>query len=121
MRAFQVTGFRAEPALADIATPSPLAGEVLLDIHACGLNFADLLMAKGTYQDTPTPPFVLGMEVCGTVLAQGKGVTTPPIGTRVGWRSAGFLMPRPACPCPTPCRLKSPRGFMWPTAPRIWR
>ena len=83
MRAFQVTGFRAEPALADIATPSPLAGEVLLDIHACGLNFADLLMAKGTYQDTPTPPFVLGMEVCGTITGHGAGVTTPPIGTRV--------------------------------------
>ena len=75
MRAFQVTGFQTEPTLADIPSPSPLAGEVLVDIHACGLNFADLLMAKGTYQDTPTPPFVLGMEVCGTITGHGAGVT----------------------------------------------
>lgn len=40
-------------------------------------------MAKGTNQDTPTPPFTLGMEVCGTVLAQGAGVKTPAIGARV--------------------------------------
>ena len=54
-----------------------------MQIRACGLNFADLLMANGTYQDTPTPPFTLGMEVCGTVLAHGPGVTAPAIGTRV--------------------------------------
>lgn len=102
MRAFRVTGFQAEPTLADIATPSPEAGEVLLDIHACGLNFADLLMAKGTYQDTPTPPFTLGMEVCGTVLAQGKGVKTPPVGTRVAvFGGAGGLATRGVFPAAT--------------------
>ncbi|WP_322893826.1 MULTISPECIES: NADPH:quinone oxidoreductase family protein [unclassified Yoonia] len=83
MRAFQVTSHTEAPALAEIAAPAPAPGEVLLDIAACGLNFADLLMAKGAYQDTPAPPFTLGMEVCGTVIAQGEGVTTPAIGTRV--------------------------------------
>ncbi len=83
MRAFQVTSFDDPPALQDVAVPTPGPGEVLLDIAACGLNFADLLMAKGTYQDTPTPPFTLGMEVCGTVIATGADVTTPSIGTRV--------------------------------------
>lgn len=69
--------------MAEIDAPSPAEGEVALRIHACGLNFADLLMAKGTYQDTPPPPFTLGLEVCGTVTALGAGVTDPAIGTRV--------------------------------------
>lgn len=55
----------------------------MIRIGACGLNFADLLMAKGTYQDTPQPPFTLGMEVCGTVEAVGPNVKTPAIGARV--------------------------------------
>lgn len=83
MRAFHVTDFAKAPEIQDIPSPTPKKGEVLLQIHACGLNFADLLMAKGTYQDTPPPPFTLGMEVCGTVLAHGDAVSTPAIGTRV--------------------------------------
>ncbi len=82
-RAFQVTDFSARPKIAEIIAPKPGRGEVLLEIRACGLNFADLLMAKGTYQDTPPPPFTLGMEVCGTVIAHGPDVTTPAIGSRV--------------------------------------
>ncbi len=83
MQAFQVASFGEKPGLADVADPTPGPGEVLLRIAACGLNFADLLMAKGTYQDTPIPPFTLGMEVCGTVIAQGDGVTHPALGARV--------------------------------------
>ena len=83
MLAFQLTSFDSAPALTEIPKPQPAAGQVALQIEACGLNFADLLMAKGTYQDTPTPPFTLGMEVCGTVTALGAGVTAPAIGTRV--------------------------------------
>ncbi len=83
MRAFQVSAFDAPAKVDDITPPTPKAGEVLLDITACGLNFADLLMATGRYQDTPEPPFTLGMEVCGTVRALGEGVTAPDIGTRV--------------------------------------
>jgi NADPH2:quinone reductase len=83
MRAYQVPEHGTKPVLLTIPTPTPAEGEVLLDIAACGLNFADLLMAKGTYQDTPPAPFTLGMEVCGTVTGLGKGVKTPAIGTRV--------------------------------------
>jgi NADPH2:quinone reductase len=83
MRAFQVSDFDHPATVTTVAQPIPKAGEVLLSIAACGLNFADLLMEKGTYQDTPTPPFTLGMEVCGTVVAQGPGVDSPAIGTRV--------------------------------------
>jgi NADPH2:quinone reductase len=83
MRAYYVTDLSIPPTLTNIVEPTPAQGEVLLDIAACGLNFADLLMAKGTYQEAPSVPFTLGMEVCGTVIAQGKGVTSPAIGSRV--------------------------------------
>ena len=83
MRAFQVHDFTAAPALAEVPDPVPGPGEVALRIHACGINFADMLMARGTYQDTPPPPFTLGMEVCGTVTALGDGVAAPAVGTRV--------------------------------------
>ena len=83
MRAFRVTSFEMPPALEAVESIHPQEGEVLIKIAACGLNFADLLMSKGTYQDTPAPPFTLGMEVCGTVIACGPGVTVPAIGNRV--------------------------------------
>lgn len=83
MRAFQVTGFDQVPTIAEVEKPAPGPGEVQIRIHACGLNFADLLMAKGTYQDTPALPFTLGMEVAGEVTACGEGVTTPALGARV--------------------------------------
>ena len=83
MRAFQVTKFDTPPVLQDVPKPHAGHGEVLLKIEACGLNFADLLMVKGTYQERPSLPFTLGMEVAGTIMAHGEGVTTPAVGTRV--------------------------------------
>lgn len=83
IKAFQVPVTAQAPILQDITTPAPQKGEVLLEIEACGLNFADLLMAKGTYQETPKAPFTLGMEVCGRVIGHGQGVDSPPLGTRV--------------------------------------
>ncbi|HEY9038662.1 MAG TPA: NADPH:quinone oxidoreductase family protein [Roseovarius sp.] len=83
MRALLLTSHDAPPALADVPVPQPAPGQIRVRIHACGLNFADLLMIKGSYQDTPALPFTLGMEVAGTVDALGDGVAGPVIGTRV--------------------------------------
>lgn len=83
MRAFQVHSFADTPRLTDIPVPRPSDGEVTIKVEACGLNFADLLMRKGTYQDTPPPPFTLGMEVCGTVSELGGGVSGLELGDRV--------------------------------------
>lgn len=83
MRAFQITGFDTPAALVDRPVPEPAQGELRLQIKACGLNFADLLMSNGTYQDTPKPPFTLGMEVAGVVDALGPDTTGPAPGTRV--------------------------------------
>lgn len=63
--------------------PEPGPGQVGLAIAACGLNFADLLMIKGTYQDMPALPVTLGLEVAGTVVSVGDGVTTLAPGDRV--------------------------------------
>ena len=104
MRAFRVHDSTTPAALIDIDVAAPAKGEVLLDIAACGLNFADLLMAKGTYQDTPQMPFTLGMEVCGTVVALGEGVVTPAIGTRVAvFGGSGGLADKGVFPAPL-CR-----------------
>ena len=83
MKAYRLTDFNGTAALQDIPPPTPGPAEVLVQIAACGLNFADLLMLKGQYQERPTLPFTMGMEVAGTVIAHGPGVTTPAIGTRV--------------------------------------
>jgi NADPH2:quinone reductase len=83
MRAYLVPAAGLPPTLTDRPEPVPGPGEVLIRVAACGLNFADLLMLKGTYQDTPPPPFVLGMEFAGEVVAQGAGVAAPAVGARV--------------------------------------
>lgn len=83
MRAFRIDSHDTTATLQDVEAPRPAAGEIGLQIHACGLNFADLLMLKGEYQDTPDTPFTLGMEVAGTVEALGDGVEGPAIGSRV--------------------------------------
>jgi NADPH2:quinone reductase len=83
MRALQISQFGAPATLQTVPVPQPGPGEVLVRIAACGLNFADLLMSEGRYQDTPPLPFTLGMEVAGTVAACGPGVTEFLPGTRV--------------------------------------
>jgi NADPH2:quinone reductase len=83
MKALRITEFGTAPEIEDIERPLPRRGEVLVRIAACGLNFADLLMMRNEYQDTPEPPFTPGMEIAGTVEALGEGVTGPAVGTRV--------------------------------------
>lgn len=83
MRAFHLLTGAEAPALLDLPVPAPAEHQILLRIAACGLNFADLLMIEGRYQDTPDRPFTLGMEVAGTVAALGAGVTHLAVGDRV--------------------------------------
>ena len=83
MRAFRIDSHDSTATLQDIPAPHPGNGEIAVRISACGLNFADLLMLKGEYQDTPDTPFTLGMEVAGTVEALGEGVDGPAVGSRV--------------------------------------
>ncbi|MEQ8700265.1 MAG: alcohol dehydrogenase catalytic domain-containing protein, partial [Bauldia litoralis] len=63
--------------------PAPGAGQVRLRVRAAGVNFPDLLMVKGQYQEKPPLPFVPGMECAGTVIDCGDGVTGFAPGDRV--------------------------------------
>jgi len=83
MRSYQVTAFDTPPQLRETANPAPKTGQVLVQIHACGLNFADLLMMDGSYQATPDLPFTPGLEVAGIVAELGAGVSNVAVGDRV--------------------------------------
>ncbi|MCR8546537.1 NADPH:quinone oxidoreductase family protein [Salipiger sp. P9] len=83
MRALHLTSHESPPTLTDLPEPVPGPGQIGLRIGACGLNFADLLMIEGRYQDTPALPFTLGLEVAGTVETLGAGVTGLAPGDRV--------------------------------------
>lgn len=63
--------------------PRPKPGQVLLRVAACGLNFADLLMMTGKYQERAPLPMTMGMEFAGVVAALGDGVHDFVIGQRV--------------------------------------
>lgn len=67
----------------EIPDPTPGPGQVLLRVRACGINFADVLITQGLYQEKPPLPFVPGMEVSGDILAVGEGVTHLRPGQRV--------------------------------------
>ncbi|UWQ92482.1 NADPH:quinone oxidoreductase family protein [Rhodobacteraceae bacterium M382] len=83
MLAYHISTAGSPARLIQIKAPRPGAGQILVDIKACGLNFADLLMQKGTYQDTPEAPFTLGMEIAGVVKAVGPDVTGFAVGERI--------------------------------------
>ncbi len=83
MRAFQVTAHNTPPQLLEVDAPTAAAGEVVIEVAACGLNFADLLLIKGTYQEKPPLPVTLGMEMAGTITQVGEGVEGFHVGQRV--------------------------------------
>lgn len=83
MRAYRIASYETPPELVEIDLAPPGAGEVRIGIEACGLNFADLLLARGKYQERPAPPVTLGMEMAGRVEALGQDVTGLALGDRV--------------------------------------
>lgn len=119
MRAFVLSTTDSPPALTDIPVPAPATGEVRLKIRACGLNFADLLMARGQYQERPDLPFVMGMEVAGIVDAVGEGVTGLIVGQRVaafagqgGLADYGCFPAQRCMPIPDAMPFDHAAGFM---------
>jgi len=83
MRAYQIASPGAAPVLNNVTPAEPGPGQVRLTIKACGLNFADLLMQKGTYQDIPATPFTLGLELSGVIERLGDSTGTLRVGDRV--------------------------------------
>jgi NADPH2:quinone reductase len=69
--------------LENIPSPTPGPGEVRLRVHACGVNFPDLLIIENKYQYKPPLPFSPGSEVAGEVIEIGPDVTKIKLGDRV--------------------------------------
>ncbi|RYD90109.1 MAG: zinc-binding alcohol dehydrogenase family protein, partial [Sphingobacteriales bacterium] len=67
----------------EIPVPVPGDYEVLIDVEAFGLNYADGMAIKGQYRDAPPLPSVLGYDVCGRIIAVGGKVTMHRTGSRV--------------------------------------
>ncbi len=63
--------------------PNPKAGEVLIAVEYCGVNYVDGLIVTGRYQIKPPRPFTPGYEVAGRVAACGAGVADLSMGDRV--------------------------------------
>jgi NADPH2:quinone reductase len=67
----------------DVPSPKPAAGQVLVSVKACGVNFPDTLIIQGKYQFKPEMPFSPGGEVAGVVKQVGENVTRVKAGDRV--------------------------------------
>jgi NADPH:quinone reductase len=63
--------------------PQPGPDEVLVQVHAAGVNFPDVLIVQGRYQFKPECPFVPGNEIAGVVIAVGSKVRSVRVGARV--------------------------------------
>ena len=69
--------------LDEIDAPTPGAGEVLVDVKACAINYPDTLMIRDLYQFKPERPYAPGGEIAGIVTALGDGVEGFAVGDRV--------------------------------------
>jgi NADPH2:quinone reductase len=70
-------------AVATSAVPRPAADEVLVRVHAAGINRPDVLQRKGLYPPPPNASPILGLEIAGEVVECGADVRGVAIGDRV--------------------------------------
>src|SRR5688572_1005314 len=101
-----VDGVRYET---DWPEPTLKDGQVLVDVRSSALNFPDLLMIQGMYQERPELPFVTGTEVAGVVREVGAGVTGFAVGDRVVAVSGRTIAERVAIDAPR--LLHAPRNL----------
>jgi NADPH2:quinone reductase len=85
MKAIQVHQFGGPEVLQlhEIPTPKPGPGQVLVRVHAAGVNPYDTYMRNGTYAIKPPLPYTPGSDAAGVVEAVGEGVTRVKSGARV--------------------------------------
>ena len=76
MKALMITSLSGPDALEVQNVPDPIVkqGQVLVRVHAGGLNFADFMTAKGGYPGTPPPPLIAGREFSGAEESSGRRV-----------------------------------------------
>ena len=108
MRAVQVVDTTGPEHLEVREVPEPAPGpeDVLVEVHAVGVSFPDLLLSKGEYQLKPDPPFTLGVDFAGTVVSRPgfePGQRVAGVGPLRQRGRADRLPPRARCSrCPTP-------------------
>jgi NADPH2:quinone reductase len=75
MRAVQVVRLDGPSGVEVVDVPEPTAepGQVLVEVHAVGVSFPDLLLSAGQYQLKPEPPFQLGVDFAGVVREAPEG------------------------------------------------
>ncbi len=86
MKAIKITNYGGADVLKLTDTepkPTPVAGQVLVKIHAAGVNFVDIYQRRGTYP--VNLPYIPGLEASGVVEAIGKKVTKVRPGDRVAY------------------------------------
>jgi NADPH2:quinone reductase len=118
MRVFGIKSYGETPVLGTRPVPEPGPGEVRVRIMTCGLNFADLLMIEGKYQERPAPPVTLGMEAAGIVDVLGPDTEGPAPGARVavctnggGLAEFGCFDARRCLPVPDAMSFEVAAGF----------
>jgi NADPH2:quinone reductase len=96
--------------VAELADPVPGPGEVVVDVKAAALNFPDLLVIQGLYQERFEPPFIPGSEGSGVVAAMGPGVDTVQAGDEVSFLSVNGAFAE---------KVKLPAARVLPKAPEL--
>lgn len=90
--------------------PEPAPGEVLVAVEAAGVNRPDVMQRQGLYPPPPGASDIPGLEIAGTVVAQGEGVDAPAAGARVCALVTGGGYAE-YCTAPAPLCLPVPGGF----------
>lgn len=96
--------------LAEYPRPSPAENQILIKVAAAGVNRPDLMQRQGVYPPPPGASAILGLEVAGTVVTAGSGVTDFKAGDKVcalvtGGGYAGY------CAADAACCLPMPQGY----------
>ena len=69
--------------LEDVADPQPGPGQLVVRVHAVGVNPVEAYVRTGTYAMKPSLPYTPGADAAGVVETVGKGVTNVKVGDRV--------------------------------------
>ncbi|XP_029473895.1 quinone oxidoreductase isoform X3 [Rhinatrema bivittatum] len=86
MRAVRVLQFGGPDVLklhSDVPVPNPEDNQVLIKVHACGINPVETYIRTGSYLRKPALPYTPGSDVAGVIESIGKGVATFKKGDRV--------------------------------------
>ncbi len=122
MRAVTVGALDGVPVVEDRPDPVPGVGEILVEVHAAGLNNADLLQVRGMYPAPPgSPPDIPGMELAGTVVACGPNAARFAVGDRVmavvgGGAQASLAVVHERMALPVPASVDWPAAGGFPEA-----